>query len=543
MPGIPAGVVPPAGANVVILNNGVMNSGNTNVFNSITFSAGSGGISGPVPINVGASGVLVDATAPAAISNAVPIVFSAEGLITVPAGDNLTLTGTLTASSGITKLGTGTLTLTVDNSATVTGTGFTVSGGMLSVSADNQLGAAGLPVALGGSTLQVTGTTAVATTRNITLGAASGTLNVTNTAGFTVTGLLSGTGGLFKTGAGQLTLATANTYSGVTTISGGILTANIIANGGTASAIGNASNAATNLVLDGGTLQYVGTVVGNTDHLFTLTTNGGGIDSSSPVAANYLNFTNGGAIVLAPGSAATRTLTLTGTNVSVTNANEEETGTLNQINCVIGNLDAKPYHDASPRLRDPGLWDLKANNTYGSTNPVTITTNVNAGALCMDNANAVGGISGVNVAQGAMLTFALAPMTVANNITLNGITTGLPLTIACNGALCGNNRGGGNQNILSGTLTLNANSNISTSYNDKKPRDHRPGHRRGRAARSMSSTPPPSLATSRWPIQITTTAARRRSAPTATRCSAWAGRTTRSRRRARQARSARVRWW
>ena len=150
--------------------------------------------------------------------------------------------------------------------------------------------------------------------------------------------------------------------------------------------------------------------------------------------------------------------------MGVLSGNEEETGTMNQLNCIIGNLDSG--HITVIAKTGAGLWDLKAANTYGSPNPAAFGTNVNAGALSLDNASGAG-ISAINVAQGAMLTFALAPMTVANNVTLNGITTGLPLTVACNGALCGNNRAGGNQNTLSGTLTLNANSNISTSWNDK----------------------------------------------------------------------------
>ena len=50
----------------------------------------------------------------------------------------------------------------------------------------------------------------------------------------------------------------ANAYTGVTTISGGTLSVGTLANGGSASDIGAASSSATNLVLNGGTLQYTG---------------------------------------------------------------------------------------------------------------------------------------------------------------------------------------------------------------------------------------------------------------------------------------------
>ncbi len=74
-------------------------------------------------------------------------------------------------------------------------------------------------------------------------------------------GITGGTG-LTKNGTNALSLVGgANTYTGVTTLSGGTVNVSTLANGGLASDIGAANNNATNLVLDGGTLQYTnGTV-------------------------------------------------------------------------------------------------------------------------------------------------------------------------------------------------------------------------------------------------------------------------------------------
>jgi fibronectin-binding autotransporter adhesin len=73
-------------------------------------------------------------------------------------------------------------------------------------------------------------------------------------------GVISGSGGLSKTGAGhgRVVLSGTNTYTGVTMISGGTLQTNLLADGGSNSGIGASSNVAANLVLNGGTLRYTG---------------------------------------------------------------------------------------------------------------------------------------------------------------------------------------------------------------------------------------------------------------------------------------------
>ena len=74
----------------------------------------------------------------------------------------------------------------------------------------------------GGGTLQASG--ALSTTLPMTLTGAGGNATV-DTAGYAVTlsGQLSGPGGLDKLDTGTLTLSGANTYGGLTTVSGGTL--------------------------------------------------------------------------------------------------------------------------------------------------------------------------------------------------------------------------------------------------------------------------------------------------------------------------------
>ncbi len=99
---------------------------------------------------------------------------------------------------------------------------------------------------------------------NITVGS-----NGLNT---TYSGIISQAGGTIsfvKNGAGSLALSGSNSYSGTTTINGGILSCNTLANGGSLSSIGSSSNAASNLVFTGGTLAYTGSDV-TIDRNFTM---------------------------------------------------------------------------------------------------------------------------------------------------------------------------------------------------------------------------------------------------------------------------------
>ena len=165
-------------------------------------------------------------------------------------------------------------------------------------------------------------------------------------------------------GGGTLILAGLNTYTGGTTINDGIVSVSTLANGGAASGIGQSGNAAANLVLNGGTLQYTGAAV-STDRLFSVGTNGGKLDSSG---AGAVNFNNVGAMGF-NAQAGTRTLELTGTNVGA-----------NTLATAIGNNGGA----TSLVKNGAGTWVLSGINNYSGT------TTINAGTL---RAGSVTGLS------------------------------------------------------------------------------------------------------------------------------------------------------
>ncbi|MGK6309965.1 autotransporter-associated beta strand repeat-containing protein, partial [Variovorax sp. DT-64] len=192
-------------------------------------------------------------------------------------------TGANAGSIGLAKRGDGRLVLSGRN--TYSG-GTTVTGGTLSISSDENLGAATAPLTLDGGTLQ--NTAAVTTARAITIGSAGGGFQTD--ADLTSTGSISGAGGVTKTGTGTLVLAGPNSYSGATTISRGTLRAGAANTFSTASAVtlgGGATLDLNNFSQTIGSLAGFGFVTLGTG---TLTTGG---DNSSTTFSGVMSGSGG----------------------------------------------------------------------------------------------------------------------------------------------------------------------------------------------------------------------------------------------------------
>ncbi|MGD0744370.1 MAG: autotransporter-associated beta strand repeat-containing protein, partial [Verrucomicrobiota bacterium] len=147
---------------------------------------------------------------------------------------NVTYSTTAITGSGTTLTKDGGGTLTLGSLANTFSGAVTVSDGTLSIASDgtgasNPLGAypslTPAAVTLNGGTLLATANTTVSVNRGITLGASGGTLDASSGQTLTVNSVIAGSGNNLTKGAntGTVSLGTANTYSGNTTISAGTL--------------------------------------------------------------------------------------------------------------------------------------------------------------------------------------------------------------------------------------------------------------------------------------------------------------------------------
>jgi fibronectin-binding autotransporter adhesin len=145
------------------------------------------------------------------------------------AGYTATINSVIDGEGGINKADLGTLILNGNNQYQG---GTQVSGGVLQVSSDNNLGAAGTSIGLSGGTLRYGA--AFDTARQVTLSGVGGAID-TNGNSVSLLSAVTGNGDFTKLGKGTLTLTQDSRFAGLTTISNGVLQ---LGNGGTAGNVG-----------------------------------------------------------------------------------------------------------------------------------------------------------------------------------------------------------------------------------------------------------------------------------------------------------------
>ena len=245
-----------SGSGSLVLNgSGQLNLSVNNSFSGgVTVNNGTLGLEisaidgGPLTVNGGlVSGSIHDSfdnISVSELSGSGGLIEAARRTFTVTQATNTTYAGVIQDLNGIisdgngtifTKIGSGTLTLTGDNTysktTNVNGGTLEVSGGLYSagtngVSSNINIGAAG--------TLDVTGAGSLGLNSDFDGTITNdGILNYNSSATQTLTGIISGSGALTQSGAGTLTISGANTYTGATTVSAGILLINNTTGSGT----------------------------------------------------------------------------------------------------------------------------------------------------------------------------------------------------------------------------------------------------------------------------------------------------------------------
>ena len=402
-------------------------------------------------ITVGAGGGIIQSDTGLLTVNGT--VGNGGNLLTVAGAGNTTIAGLISGAGGLTKAGAGTLILS-DASNSYSGAN-TITGGVLQFSAAGDLGNASATNTIGisgGGILESTaaGQTLVAN-QAITVGAGggiiqsdTGLLTVNGTVGnggnlltvagagnTTIAGLISGAGGLTTTGTSTLYLASANTYTGATTINGGTL------------------------IFAPNSLQ----------------------DTSS------INFNNGGTLEEAlSGDTLTQTITISGTGGVTIDSNSDGTPlTLSGPVVINGsNLLTVNFGNTTISGNISGSGGLTSSTFFGSTgytlrlsgaNTYTGATSITAGILQLDAAGALGdgthNTSGVTVSSGAALDLGGITPTAGVALSLNGseaaavgaltnsnfstpVTYGGVVTLGAGGASIG---GAGDITLSSGLVT------------------------------------------------------------------------------------------
>ncbi|MEI4484339.1 autotransporter-associated beta strand repeat-containing protein, partial [Phyllobacterium sp. CCNWLW11] len=350
-----------------------------------------------------------------------------NALMGVTGSIDVPITGGAGGCGGITKTGGGTVKLGGANSHC----GTTIDNGTLSVSADENLGAANGSLTLNGGLLQVTGTglTGLSNNRDLTMTGNGGGIDVAaagNT--FTVSQALNGTGAFNKQGAGTLVLTGTNTYTGGTTIRDGKLSVSADANLGAANG---------SLRLDGGVLQVTGTSYAElaASRSLTMTSEGGGIDVATAgntfTVSQALNGTGAfskqgaGTLALIGNNSYSGGTTISGGTLQLGNG-----GTSGSVTGNIANNGQLAFNRSNTLTFGGAINGSGSVSQIGTgttvltgTNTYTGGTTISSGILQLGNGGTLGALNGSTAINGGLLQMGGTNQTQANlSLTGGGVS-------------------------------------------------------------------------------------------------------------------------
>jgi autotransporter-associated beta strand protein len=182
------------------------------------------------------------------------------------------------------------------------------------------------------------GTLRVGTGTKGTLGSgdvvlAAGTLVLNRDDEVTIPNQISGAGNLTGSSKTTVKLTGNNSYTGVTSCTGGDLGASVLANGGVNSSIGASAAAASNVVLNGGNLAYVGDSPASTNRMFTIGNFGGGISAKGLGA---VHFTSTESIAFTDSALVTAGAFIVGTTYKIATAGTTDFTSIGSANNEVG---------------------------------------------------------------------------------------------------------------------------------------------------------------------------------------------------------------
>ncbi len=228
---------------------------------------------------------------------------------------------------------------------------------------------------------------------NGTLSPASVTVSATKDYVFGGTGLLGGTMPLIKSGPGTLTLNDNNTYTGTTSISGGTVSAGVIAVTGGASSFGNATSAITlGDASSKGTLLYRGNTATFTRG-FTVGAGGGEFDVTKAGQTLTIsgNITAAGPFIIGGDGAATLSGMMSGAGSLIKTGTARLTISANQT-------------FTGPMIVNEGSVKMSSNRTLAANKDVTIAGNaiwyLDGSSITVDELNGTGLIGATYVSSG-----------------------------------------------------------------------------------------------------------------------------------------------